>query len=74
LSVFVKDVDGQALVHLVDEHEHVAVLFYTQLDKTTKKVLVLELYCTVSMYSYTYILPYHGLQTCFSNFHSFAKS
>jgi hypothetical protein len=31
-------VDGQGLVHLVDEHEHVAVLFYAKLDKATKKV------------------------------------
>ena len=39
LTVYdVQDVDRQGLVHLVDEHEHVAVLFYANLDKTTKKV------------------------------------
>ena len=34
----IADVPGENLVQLVDEHEHVAVLFYTSLDKGTKKV------------------------------------
>ena len=38
--VHVADVAGENLVHLVDEHEHVAVLFYNSLDKSTKKVRV----------------------------------
>ena len=42
LAMFFKlplsDVPGESLVQLVDEHEHVAVLFYSSLDKNTKKV------------------------------------
>ena len=34
----IADVPGENLVQLVDEHEHVAVLFYSSLDKSTKKV------------------------------------
>ena len=30
------------MVHLVDEHEHVAVLFYDNLDKNTRKVKALS--------------------------------
>ena len=37
--VHIADVAGENLVHLVDEHEHVAVLFYNSLDKSTKKVI-----------------------------------
>ena len=35
------DVPGETLVQLVDEHEHVAVLFYSSLDKNTKKVIAM---------------------------------
>ena len=38
-NTIIDDVPGENLVHLVDEHEHVAVLFYDKLDKTTKKVI-----------------------------------
>merc|ERR1711962_1321462 len=38
-NTLIDDVPGDSLVHLVDEHEHVAVLFYNSLDKQTKKAL-----------------------------------
>eukprot|EP00092_Neocalanus_flemingeri_P058940 GFUD01070340.1.p1 GENE.GFUD01070340.1~~GFUD01070340.1.p1 ORF type:complete len:2430 (-),score=751.56 GFUD01070340.1:121-7410(-) len=38
-NTIIDDVPGETLVHIVDEHEHVAVLFYDQLDKKTKKVI-----------------------------------
>ena len=38
LKLPLSDVPGESLVQLVDEHEHVAVLFYSSLDKNTKKV------------------------------------
>ena len=38
-NTLIDDVPGDTLVHIVDEHEHVAVLFYDKMDKKTKKVL-----------------------------------
>ena len=38
-NTIIADVPGETLVHLVDEHEHVAVLFYDKLDKKTKKII-----------------------------------
>ena len=38
-NTIINDVSGEELVHIVDEHEHVAILFYGNLDKKTQKVL-----------------------------------
>ena len=38
-NTIINDVSGEELVHIVDEHEHVAILFYEKLDKKTQKVL-----------------------------------
>ena len=38
-NTIIDDVPGESLVHIVDEHEHVVVLFYEKLDKKTKKVI-----------------------------------
>ena len=38
-NTIINDVSGEELVHIVDEHEHVAILFYERLDKKTQKVL-----------------------------------
>ena len=35
----INDVDEAVLHQLLDEHEHVAVLFYASLDKATKKAV-----------------------------------
>ena len=36
----IEDVDEVGLHHILDEHEHVAVLFYSDLDKLTKKIIL----------------------------------
>ena len=38
-NTIINDVTGEELVQIVDEHEHVAILFYEKLDKKTQKVL-----------------------------------
>ena len=38
-NTIIDEVPGETLVHIVDEHEHVAVLFYDKLDKKTKKTI-----------------------------------
>ena len=38
-NTIINDVSGEELIQIVDEHEHVAVLFYGNLDKKTQKVL-----------------------------------
>ena len=37
-NTIINDVTGEELVHIIDEHEHVAILFYDKLDKKTQKV------------------------------------
>ena len=39
-NTIINDVTEEELVQIVDEHEHVAVLFYDKLDKKTKKALL----------------------------------
>ena len=38
-NTIIDDVDEVRLNELLDEHEHVAVLFYSSLDKETNKIL-----------------------------------
>ena len=38
-NTIINDATGEELVHIIDEHQHVAVLFYEKLDKKTQKVL-----------------------------------
>ena len=38
-NTMIEEVAGEELTQLVDEHEHVAVLFYEKMDKATKKAL-----------------------------------
>ena len=38
-NTIINDVTGEEVVQIVDEHEHVAILFYEKLDKKTQKVL-----------------------------------
>ena len=37
-NTVINDVTAEELVHIVDEHEHVAILFYEKMDKRTQKV------------------------------------
>ena len=36
----IEDVDEEGLHQILDEHEHVAVLFYSSLDRLTKKYIL----------------------------------
>ena len=38
-KTIINDATGEELVQIIDEHQHVAVLFYEKLDKKTQKVL-----------------------------------
>ena len=38
-KTIINNVSGEELVQIVDEHEHVTILFYEKLDKKTQKVL-----------------------------------
>ena len=38
-NTIINDATGEELVQIIDEHQHVAVLFYEKLDKKTQKVL-----------------------------------
>ena len=38
-NTIIEDVTGEQLTHLLDEHEHVAVVFYDTLDKKVRKIL-----------------------------------
>ena len=40
-NTIINDVTGEELVQIIDEHQHVAVLFYEKLDKKTQRVLSL---------------------------------
>ena len=39
-NTIINDVTEEELVHIVDEHEHVAILFYEKMDKRTQKALM----------------------------------
>ena len=38
-NTIINDATGEELVQIIDEHQHVAVLFYDKLDKKTQRVL-----------------------------------
>ena len=38
-NTIINDATGEELIQIIDEHQHVAVLFYEKLDKKTQKVL-----------------------------------
>ena len=37
-NTIINDITAEELEHIVDEHEHVAILFYEKMDKRTQKV------------------------------------
>ena len=38
-NTIINDATGEELIQIIDEHQHVAVLFYEKLDKKTQRVL-----------------------------------
>ena len=39
-NTIINDVTADDLIHIIDEHEHVAILFYDKMDKRTQKALM----------------------------------
>ena len=39
-NTIINDVSADDLIHIIDEHEHVAILFYDKMDKRTQKALL----------------------------------